>query len=277
MRKVKQQIVNGFILAAVIMTASTVLAQQAQSSDKSAKSDDNYVSERGFKNRMFEIKNREPNSLLEVLRPLGSGFKGAAMSVNQEYRTLTVRDFPENIAVVEEALRRLDVAEAQRPDMEFRIYVLLASNTDGAANDFPPELNDVIGQLRTTFKYKDYSLLITSVHRTKDGPGGINNKGVADAKKLTSTPLPSGNPIFYNYILQPISLDLATTAGNSTAHIGNFSFNMRIPISIGTEVRFEDIGFKTPVNIREGEKVVVGTTTMEEKGLIVVLSARLVK
>ena len=277
MRKVKQQIINVFILAAVIiMMTSAVLAQQAQSSDKSSKSDDNYVSERGFKNRMFEIKNREPNSLLEVLRPLGSGFKGATMSVNQEYKTLTVRDFPENIAVVEEALRRLDVPDAPRPDMEFRIYVLLASNTDGA-NDYPSELNDVIGQLRTTFKYKDYSLLTTSVHRTKDGPNGINNRGIAEAKKLTSTPLPSGNPIFYNYNLQPISLDLATTAGNSTAHIGNFYFNMRIPISIGTEVRFEDIGFKTPVNIREGEKVVVGTTTMEEKGLIVVLSARLIR
>jgi hypothetical protein len=226
---------------------------------------------------MFEIKNREPNSLLEILRPLGSGFKGATMSVNQEYKTLTVRDFPENIAVVEEALRRLDVQDAPRPDMEFRIYVLLASNTSGPADDYPAELSDVILQLRSTFKYKDYSLLTSSVHRTKEGPGGVNNKGIADAKKLTSTPLPSGNPIFYNYNLQPISLEPGTTTGHATAHIGNFTFSMRIPISIGTEVRFEDIGFKTPVNIREGEKIVVGTTTMEEKGLIVVLSARLVK
>jgi hypothetical protein len=275
MRRIKINIVMGLILAAI--AAPAIVAQQAQSaSARAAKPEGEYVSEKGFKNKIFEIKHRDPNSLLEVLRLLGSGFKGATMSVDPEYKTLTVRDFPENIAIVEEALNRLDVAQAQHPDMEFRIYVLLASSATGAATDYPSELNDVITQLRGTFKYKDYSLMTSSVHRTSDGPAGISNRGVAEAKKLTATVLPNTTPIIYSYELRPISLDLSAP-GNATAHIGKFTFDMFIPISIGSEAKFENIGFKTPVSIREGEKIIVGTTTMQDRGLIVVLSARVIK
>ena len=38
-----------------------------------------YVEEKGFKGRVFEIKHRDPDSLAQVLRPLGSGFKGATI------------------------------------------------------------------------------------------------------------------------------------------------------------------------------------------------------
>jgi hypothetical protein len=264
----------GLILAAI--SVPSIVAQDTQlSATTSTKGDGEYVSEKGFKNKLFQIKHRDPNSLLEVLKLLGSGFKGATISVNQEYKTITVRDFPENLATIEEALGRLDVAQPDRPDIEFRIYVLLASNTAGSGGDYPAELNEVISQLRNTFKYKDYSLMTSSVHRTKGSPTGINNRGFAEARKLTAVTTPNANPIFYTYDLRPISLD--TTAGRPTVNIGMFAFEMRIPISTGTAVRFENIGFRTPVNIREGEKVVVGTTTMEDKGIVVVLSERIIK
>lgn len=273
MRRTKLTRWTGLILAAI--SVPSIVAQDAQPvASKSAKTDGDYVSEKGFKNKLFQIKHRDPNSLVEVLRLLGSGFKGATISVNQEYKTITVRDFPENLATIEEALNRLDVAQPNRPDIEFRVYVLLASNTPGGG-DLPSELNEVVTQLRNTFKYKDYSLMTSAIHRTKDGPTGINNRGVAEAKKLTAATMPHANPIFYHYDLRPISVE--ATAGGPTVHVGMFAFEMRIPISIGTEVRFENIGFRTPVNLREGEKVVVGTTTMEDKGLVVVLSERIIK
>ena len=274
MRRTKLTLLMGLILAAI--SVPSIVAQDTQpSASKSAKTDGEYVSEKGFKNKLFQIKHRDPNSLVEVLRLLGSGFKGATISVNQEYKTITVRDFPENLATIEEALNRLDVAQPNRPDIEFRVYVLLASNTPGSGGDFPSELNEVISQLRNTFKYKDYSLMTSAIHRTKEGPTGINNRGVAEARKLTAATMPHANPIFYHYDLRPISVE--ASSGGPTVHVGMFAFEMRIPISIGTEVRFENIGFRTPVNLREGEKVVVGTTTMEDKGLVVVLSERIIK
>lgn len=263
MRRRKLTFLTGLILAAI--SVPSIVAQDTQTTAAKI-GDGDYVSEKGFKNKVFQVKHRDPSSLRDVLKLLGSGYKGATISVNQEFKTITVRDFPENLATIEEALSRLDVPEPPRPDIEFRVYVLIASSTPGSDGDYPAELKDVIVQLRNTFKYKDYSLMTSSVHRTKDGPAGISNRGVADAKKVTA----------YSYDLRPISMDPAAS-GSATIHIGLFAFEMRVPITIGPATSYETIGFRTPVNLREGEKVVVGTTTMEDKGLVVVLSAKVVK
>jgi type II secretory pathway component GspD/PulD (secretin) len=95
--------------------AQELVAQTAQTPTPSAqpsvapKSPD-YVEEKGFKGRVFELKYRDPVSLQQIIRPLGSGFKGATMSIDREFKTLTVRDFPENIATIEEAIKRLEYA-----------------------------------------------------------------------------------------------------------------------------------------------------------------------
>ena len=81
MRRTKLTFLIGLILAA--MSAPSIVAQDAQSGPaKPAKGDGDYVSEKGFKNKLFQIKHRDPNSLMEVLKLLGSGFKGATISVN---------------------------------------------------------------------------------------------------------------------------------------------------------------------------------------------------
>src|SRR5262245_11477723 len=105
---------------------------------------DNYVTEKSFKNKVFEVKYRDPNSLASVLTRLTSGFKGAGITPNAEFKTLTVRDFPENIATIEEALKRLDTPGTPHPNIELHMHVLLASNAAGRGSDVPAELKDVL-------------------------------------------------------------------------------------------------------------------------------------
>lgn len=269
-------------LVAILMIASVASAQQQQRTQTSAaNTDDDYATGTGFKNKLFEIKYRDPNSLLGALRPLGSGTRGATMSVNQEFKTLAVRDMPENIAVIEEALRRLDKPEPPRPDIEFRVHVLIATNAATVANDYPAELKDVVAQLQSTLRYKNYGLMASAIHRTKEGLAGVVNKGVAEFKLFGNQAL-QASPIFYNYNFQPITLETsATTSSNnsnsSTVQIGTFAFEMRVPVNVGTAIQYEPVGFRTPISLREGERVVVGTTTIEDKALIVVVSAKVIK
>jgi hypothetical protein len=231
-----------------------------------------YVEEKGFKGRVFEIKHRDPGSLQAAVRPLGSGFRGATISVNSEFKTLTVRDFPENIAAIEEALKRLDTPEPPRPSIQLRIYVLIASNAalPAPTAELPAELNDVIRGLQSALKYRNYSLMTSEIMSTREGPGGIRNQGVAESK-LFNVATPNSNPIFYSYEIHPINVD-QDSSGSTTVQIGSFSFNMRIPLNLSTNIVYENVGFRSPVSVRQGEKVVVGTTTMGDKGLIVVLS-----
>jgi hypothetical protein len=238
-----------------------------------AKSPD-YVEEKGFKGRVFELKYRDPASLQQVIRPLGSGFKGATISIDREFKTLTVRDFPENIATIEEAIKRLDTPQPPRPDIEFTVHVLIASTSTGSREDFPGELAAVVTQLKGALKYKSYSLMTSGIHRAKEGPGGVGNSGVAESTLFASVPTPA-NPIFYEYNFDSISID--SSSSPSTVQVGGFHFNMRVPLNLGTSVQYQNVGFRSPVGIRAGEKVVVGSTTMGDKGLVVVVSAKLLK
>ena len=47
-----------------------------------------------------------------------------------------------------------------------------------------------------------------------------------------------------------------------------------MPIAVKTgEIQYQNVGFETPVSLRDKEKVVIGTTTMGDKALIVVVTA----
>ncbi|HEX7177649.1 MAG TPA: secretin N-terminal domain-containing protein [Pyrinomonadaceae bacterium] len=266
------------LLATLLLLASPALAQGG--SDKQEAKPDDTVSEKGFRGRIFELKHSNPEQLHAVIRPLGSGFRGATISSNREFKTITVRDFPENIAVMEEAIKRLDVPEPARPDIEFRVHILIATNSaqsPGGATQLPAELNDVVRQLQTTLSYKNYHLMTSQVVRGKEGPGGLGNKGVAELR-LTPDTTANENPIFYEYRLNQIWLDAAGT-NPLKVQLGNFNFSMRIPLqtSAAGTLQYENVGFNTPVGMREGEKVVVGTTSMQDKGIIVVLVANVIK
>src|SRR5215213_5439902 len=185
-------------LALLLLAAPAALAQT-----EAPKSEDNYVTQKMFQNRIFDVKNRDPQSLVRVLAPLTSGFRGAVVSANPEFRTISVRDFAENIAVIEEAIRRLDTPEPARPAVEFHVHMLVASNDAAVVSNYPAELADVVKQLQTSLGYKNYSLIGAQIVRGREGRSDNSNKGVADLKMANDTPA-SKNPVYYNYNLRAL-------------------------------------------------------------------------
>lgn len=258
------------VLALAFSFTSLASAQEA-SAPQPTPQPDNYVSHTNFKNRVFEVKYRDPESLVSAIRLLTSGYKGAQMSANRAFKTITVRDFPDNIASVEEALKRLDTPEAPRPEIEFRMHVLIASNTVGGTNQYPADLRDAVGQLQTTLNFKSYNLLTSIIQRAKDrqdyAPNIIQGEGIAQL----SLPGESG-PREYSYNFQANSLTLNTTsAGITSVQLGNFRFRLDGGESGGRAVVSSDVG------VRDGEKVIVGTAGLKDRALILVLTAKLIK
>jgi hypothetical protein len=259
-------------LAVVLLAAPAALAQSEQ---QPPKQDDNFVTQKMFQNRVFEIRNRDPLSLARVLAPLTSGFRGAVATPNQEFRTITVRDFPENIAVIEAAIRRLDQPEPTRPGIEFHIHMLVASNEESAGNHYPAELAGVVKQLQSTLGYKNFTLMGSQIVRSKEGRSDNSNRGVADLRMATDT-LANKSPVFYNYNIRSVSLD--NVGGEARVQIEEFNMEMRVPLSLGADkLVYESVGFKNPVSLREGERVVVGTTSIADKSVVVVISAGTMK
>jgi hypothetical protein len=260
-------VITAFALA--LGCAHVAAAQQADKQQPDAPQD-SYVTHTSFKNRVFELKYRDPETLYSVITLLTSGHKGAQVSFNRNFKTLTVRDFPENLASIEEALKRLDMPDAPRPDIELRIHVLIASNAAGGANQYPPDLRDAVGQLQTTLNFKSYHLLTSIIQRAKErlavSHGIIQGEGVA---QLT---LPGENaPRDFHYSFQANSLTLNTSpSGVTVVQLGNFSFTINGKDGDKAAVRSD-------VSVRDGEKVVVGTAGLRDKALILVLTAKLTK
>ena len=168
--------------------ARCFVAQRSPTSDsKPAPSPSDALS--ALKSKLLEVKHRDPRSLLDVLKLLGS--PAGSISANSDFHTITVRDLPENIALIEDAIRRLDTPEPARPDMEFRIHVLIASSAPSGQEELPADLRDVVKQLQETLRYKSYAVMASAIHRTKEGGQGVYNKGVAESKLFSITEITS--------------------------------------------------------------------------------------
>ena len=221
---------------------------------------DDWVTEKGFRSAVFEIKHREPIDLASAVRALGSGFRGATVSANNELRTITVRDFPENLAVIGEALKRLDAAEPHRPDVDLHVYVLVASRAEGPAVGFPEELAPAIAALRKTMPYRRYDLAAVFTERVRDGSRGIGGEGTAEIADLGAKG--EKRVLQVEYRMARLSIE----PGGPAPVVKLDSFSLALVGAGRAQVR-------TDVSLRAGEKVVVGTSTMQDKGLVVVLSA----
>lgn len=256
-------------LSAILILSAPSFAQQPAPAQRS---ESDFVTEKGFNSKVFEVKYRDPDSLAKVLRQLGSGFKGASISANSEFKTLTVRDFPENLATMEEALKRLDSPGAPRPNIELHMYVLVASNTTAsvppAYTDIPAELKDVVTQLRETLRYKNYDLAAAVVQRLTETERGLRGKGTMEISKSAT---PAGNAtVNYDYFINSLTLAPASS-GAQTIQIGEFTF----ATVLSTPMQDIRAQVQTALNLRSGEKVVVGTATLGDRALIVVLTAKL--
>jgi hypothetical protein len=232
------------------------------------------VETKDFKGKVFEIKNRDPRTLVDVITPLRSGSGGASISVSEEFRTITVRDYPENLASIGEAIARLDKPDLSPPvsTIEFHIHILIASNSPLEGPEPPSELSDVIKQLSSTLHYKNYGLMSSSLQRGREGGGNaVTSSGSADPKILGVTSNSATSPVFYDYSLERITLN--GTGAESALQIGNVKFQMKFPVVLGTQVSYQTVGFSTPITIHNGEKLVVGTTTIGDKAVILVLIA----
>lgn len=251
-------------LVLTLIVTPAVLAQQPSTTQDKPKED--YVTERQFKSKIFDIKYREPSSIANVLRQLGSGFKGAGISANNEFKTLTVRDFPENLATIEEAIKRLDTPAASPSSVQMHMHVLLASNRVGAqsAGEIPGELKDVITELRGTLTYRNYELITSVLQRLTETNRGLNGSGLAQIPGSQS----GVTTARYEYFVAQLSF-VPSASGTQSIHIQDFTFTL---VGDGIQGRVQ-----TALNLRDGEKVVVGTATINDRALIVVLIPKIVK
>jgi len=170
--------------------------------------------------------------------------------------------------------RRSTDAPPPVQNIDVTIY-LMSALAQPAASAVPPELEGVVRQLKSTFSYKGYQLIDTQVIRVRAGQGG-EASGVVDK----SSPVAGVKTISQ---IKFGSASVSTDEKGSAIRIDNLRVGLRVPVPVGssgqTSFQYVETGINTDVDIREGQRVVVGKANMDgtDRASIVVLTAKVVE
>jgi hypothetical protein len=218
----------------------------------------------GMKARVYQLKHRDADDLVDAVRPLMSDSRGAMIRKSDALKTITARDFPENLAAIEQALKRLDVPKAPQPDVEVQIRVLIGSPASGNGS-YPGDLSGVVKQLGTTLSYKSYHLIADVTQRLRAG-GGTSGKGQVVLAPPVADEKTSGH---FHYHIENMHLP-AVGSGPPVFAL------KRLKLVLETD-GLGEAEVATGLTLREGEKVVVGTGSLRNRAMIVVVSARVLR
>jgi len=197
------------------------------------------------------------------VRNLAGTFAGRDLVIdaNDSLHWIAVRGPAEMVAAFEEAVKKLDT-----PPLGFELTVYLISASPQPGDHLPEALASTAKQLHTVFAYKGYDLLESFVLRGKDGQRNAN----ADGAIKTST---------YQFRYNRASvLDGAA----KTVSLENLSLQLRTPagrVDSKGNPEMKNTGLSTDVDIRDGQKVVVGKSDVnsEDSPLILVVTAKVVE
>jgi type II secretory pathway component GspD/PulD (secretin) len=200
-------------------------------------------------------------------RNLAGVFAGRDLNIEADdhLHWIAVRGPGDLVQAFEDAVKKLDVAP-----LDFELTVYLVSASTQVADHLPDALASTAKQLHAVFAYKGYELLDSFVLRGRDGQGVSSQGASADGTIKNST---------YSFRYNRASvLDGAPKIVN----LQNLNLQIRTPTGTFDEKgnpRFKNTGLNSDIDIRDGQKVVVGKSDVNngESPLILVVTAKVVE
>jgi hypothetical protein len=221
--------------------------------------------------RVFQIKHANVHKLAEVLRIFG------IVKADPDLGVIAVQVAPGVLPTVEDTVKRLDVPPPLPQNIEFTVYLLLASDQDTTASPVPADLETVVKQLKTTFALKSFRTLDTLVVRSREKGDGVV-KGLA--RLDADAPQPSTYTFSYR------AANILSDEGGRLIRIDGLRLNAGIlvrtqPVAGQAAVLYQTVeaGFTTSIDVRENQKVVVGKAAIggTNNALILVITAKVLE
>jgi hypothetical protein len=213
--------------------------------------------------KLVTVKYVDANILHNLLRSFAPG-NDWSMESDNRLHVIALRGRVESVAMLEEAIKKLDVAPS-----DFELTAYLISTSTQAGDQLPEALNSTAAQLHGVFAYKGYQLLDSFVLRGTDGQRGVAS-GTISKDSRTST-------YYFRY-------ERASVSGEAPkiVNLHNLDLQMRFmtgALSKDGQPLFHDTGLTTDVDIRDGQKVVVGKSDVNngQNPLILVVTAKVVE
>jgi hypothetical protein len=223
-------------------------------------------------NKLLTLKNADPNSVAPMFNQWG-----VSIVPNNQIKTLSISGPADKVAAVEAAIKQLDAAPKT---IELTVYFVVGGDQPNLmGGTVPQDLRDVITQLKGAFTFKDYKMLDALTLRTRAG-SSADTSGILNA----------ANPPR----MSQFSIRNATVSEDgATIRIDRMHAGLRIPYTrregVGTDakgaasaqksVEYINSGIDQDVDVKEGQKVVVGRSSLEgpQQALFLILTAHVVQ
>ena len=215
--------------------------------------------------RVFLLKYANPDPVARLLRAFTPG-----LSPDSALHALAVTCKPDVMPAIEDAIRRLDVPPPPPQDIELTVYYLIGGDGDATpGGQLPKDLDSVVVQLKNSFAFKTYRLLDALTLQTR-GEGGADLSG-------SPGPLTPGSAGVVVTQFRVANARLNTD--DSTVRINGMKAGVRMPVpGRGAEFTYIDLGLSADVDIKPGQKTVVGRLSVnKDQALFLVMTARIIK
>ncbi len=242
--------------ALVLFLALAGLTLRAQEKDQPAPSPTPAV-------KVFVVKPSNFERVRDAVRLIAGG---SGVSADRGTNTLVVTTSPTYMPAIEQLVKQLDVV-APTANIELTFYIVQGSREPAAEGaPLPNELQPVANQLKSVFGYLGLRLLDTAFVRSR------SNQNVDVTGSLA---VQNGRPSIYSLAL---NADVMSDSKAASIRLDRLRFSAKIPYVAGENTQYYDFGFNANIDIKEGQKVVIGKTSLEggRSALILVATGKVV-
>jgi len=219
-------------------------------------------------NKVVVLKNVDASGIVRLFQNWG-----VSISPDTQAKVLGISGPADKVAAVEAAIKQLDVAQK---NLDLTVYFVVGGDSPtmgGVA--VPQDLHDVIAQLKGTFPYKEYKMLDVLTLRTRAGSS-------ADTSGILSGTTP---PKMTNFSIHNATVsEDGTTVRIDKMHAGlkiGFASHRSGEEATSPQKPFEyiDSGINQDVDVKVGQKVVVGRSSLEgpQQALFLILTAHVIQ
>ncbi|MGE5646693.1 MAG: hypothetical protein ACM336_12965 [Acidobacteriota bacterium] len=240
---------RALVVLAALLAATGLCAQEQKKEEKTVV-------------RVYQINPANVARIQQALSVIG-------ITASAQSDTLIVRTSADLTPAVDEVVAKLNTASAPK-NIELTFYILQGSKEplpDGSP--LPADLQPAINQLKSVFAYQNFRLLDIAFVR---GRSGRDSNLTGQAAFAKAVPPPS----WYSLQVRP---SVSAETKPPTIRIDNLRFNIKVPIqNAPSNFQLIDLGINADLDLKEGQKVVIGKTGIEggQSALILIATGRVV-
>jgi hypothetical protein len=231
--------------------------------------------------KVFDVKYADPQGLAKLVAGVMQS-NTTRIRENVELRAISVGTYlPADMRAAEELIKRFDVPRAApavgSSDIELTFYILTAAHQGAAGEALPADLDSVARQLKNAFGYTDIRLLESGLLRAAEKRFALINGRITSPN--SKFPGVSGG-----YTFSVKAIGVGPGQKGRVLHLDELHFVMNVPERMLKDkdgqpyVGHAHIELRSDLDIREGQKIVVGKTKAEgmDGAVFLVLTARVV-